>query len=374
MKRISFNADGTVSIHVGKVEIGQGIVTALAQIASEELEVPIEKIRMLPASTADSPDEGVTSGSLSIQDGGKSLRAACAEFRANKLAKDYTIVGKSAARLDLPAKIAGKPSYVQDMTLPGMLHARVVRPNRTFSKLLSLDSTIRNATLVRDGNFVGVLAEREEDAIAAAAKLKAKATWSDGPRVPDDYYGWLKEHVAERHPAKEQSDPAAKARVKKTLKAEYRKQFIAHASIGPSCAIAQMQGGKLQVWSHTQGIYGLRKDLAKVLKLPEADIVVTHAEGSGCYGHNGADDVALDAALLARAANGRPVKLQWMRDDEFAWEPYGTAMAVEMEAGLDAEGRIVSWRHDLFSNGQTHRPGRSAGVRPNPVMKLVAVK
>jgi nicotinate dehydrogenase subunit B len=362
VKRITFNADGTVSIQVGKVEIGQGIRTALAQIASEELDVPIERIHLLPTSTADSPDEGVTSGSLSIQDGGKSLRAACAEFKANKLAKDYKVVGKSAARLDLPAKIAGKPSYVQDMTLPGMLHARVVRPNRTFSKLLSLDSAIKNATLVRDGNFVGVLAEREEDAIAAAAKLKAKATWSDGPRVPDDYYGWLKEHVAERHPAKEQSDPAAKARAKTTLKAEFRKQFIAHASIGPSCAVAQMKDGKLEVWSHTQGIYGLRKDLSKVMKLPENDIVVTHVEGSGCYGHNGADDVALDAALLARAANGRPVKLQWMREDEFAWEPYGTAMAVEMEASLDAEGRIVSWRHDLFSNGQTHRPGRAEKV------------
>ena len=362
MKRITFEADGTVSIHVGKVELGQGIVTALAQIAAEELDVPIGKIRMRPASTADSPDEGVTSGSLSIQDGGRSLRAACAEFKANKAPADYKLVGKSAARLDLPGKIAGKPSYVQDMVLPGMLFGRIVRPNKPFSKLLSIDGTLPGVSIVRDGSFVGVLAEREEDAIKAAAKLKAKATWSDGPRVPDDFHGWLKEHVAERHPAKEQSDPAARARAKQTLKAEYRKQFVAHASIGPSCAIARMQGGKLELWSHTQGIYGLRKDLSKALNIPEQDIVVTHAEGSGCYGHNGADDVALDAALLARAANGRPVKLQWMRDDEFAWEPYGAAMAVEMEASLDAEGRIVSWRHDLFSNGHTHRPGRADKV------------
>jgi len=362
VKRIRFEADGTVSIHVGKVEIGQGIVTALAQIAAEELDLPIERIRMLPASTADSPDEGVTSGSLSIQDGGKSLRAACAEFKANKPSSEYRVVGKNAARLDLPGKIAGKPSYVQDLVLPGMLFGRVVRPPRSFTKLLSLDSTVKNATVVRDGNFVGVLAEREEDAIAAAAQLKAKATWSDGPRVPEDFHGWLKEHVAERLPAKEQPDPAAKARAKKTLKAEYRKQFVAHASIGPSCAVARMQGGKLEVWSHTQGIYGLRKDLAKVLSMKDDDIIVTHAEGAGCYGHNGADDVALDAALLARAANGRPVKLQWMRDDEFAWEPYGVAMAVEMEGGLDAEGRIVSWRHGLFSNGHTHRPGRADKV------------
>ena len=362
-QRIRFEADGTVSISVGKVELGQGIVTALAQIAAEELDVPLERIRMRPPSTADSPDEGVTSGSLSIQDGGKSLRAACAEFKANKLPKDYKVVGTSAVRLDLPGKIAGKPSYVQDMVLPGMLHSRVVRPNRSFSQLISLgEITTPNVQVVRDGSFVGVLAEREEDAIKAAAKLKGTAKWSDGPRVPDDFHGWLKEHVSERHPAKEQSDPAAKARAKQTLKAEYRKQFIAHASIAPSCAIARMQGGKLEVWSHTQGIYGLRKDLAKVLSMKEQDITVTHAEGAGCYGHNGADDVALDAALLAKAAGGRPVKLQWMRDDEFAWEPYGTAMAVEMEASLDAQGRIVSWRHNLFSNGHTHRPGRAEKV------------
>ena len=180
--------------------------------------------------------------------------------------------------------------------------------------------------------------------------------------MPDDYYGWLKEHVAERHPAKEQSDPAAKARAKKVLKAEYRKQFIAHASIGPSCAVAQMQGEQAAGVEPHPGHLRAQERSFKVMKIPEANIVVTHAEGAGCYGHNGADDVALDAALLARAANGRPVRLQWMREDEFAWEPYGTAMAVEMEAGLDAEGRIVSWRHDLFSNGQTHRPGRSEKV------------
>src|SRR4051794_18596680 len=154
---------------------------------------------MRPASTADSPDEGVTSGSLSIQDGGKSLRAACAEFKANKLPKDYKLVGTSAVRLDLPGKIAGKPSYVQDVVLAGMLFGRVVRPNRTFSQLVSLgEIKDANAQIVRDGSFVGVLAEREEDAVKAAAKLKATAKWSDGPRVPEDFHGWLKEHVSER--------------------------------------------------------------------------------------------------------------------------------------------------------------------------------
>ena len=159
--------------------------------------------------------------------------------------------------------------------------------------------------------------------------------------------------------SKEQADPAARARGAKHLKAAYTKPYIAHASIGPSCALARWQGKRLELWTHSQGIFNLRRDLAMVLRVPLEDIVVTHAEGAGCYGHNGADDVALDAALLARAADGRPVRVQWMRDDEFAWEPYGAAMAFELEAQLAADGRIVSWRHAFWSNGHTHRPGRA---------------
>jgi CO/xanthine dehydrogenase Mo-binding subunit len=381
-QRVHFERDGTVSIASGKVELGQGILTALAQIAAEELGVPLDKIRMLPASTAYSPDEGVTSGSLSIQEAGRALRKACAELRAllkrtgaasywdlelvtdipgdapEKPAAEYRIVGTSAARLDLPGKFAGRPSYVQDMVLPGMLHGRVVRPAFGFRKLLAVQEP-RNATLVRDGNFLGVLAEREEDAIAAAAKLRAKCTWEEAPRVPDDIHAWLKQHVAEHIVSKEKADPAAASRGGKRVKASYTKPYIAHASIGPSCALARWAGGKLEVWTHSQGIFGLRQDLAKILGMREEDIVVTHAEGAGCYGHNGADDVALDAALLARAANGRPVRLQWMREDEFAWEPYGAAMAFDLEAALDTGGSIVSWRHEFWSNGHTHRPGRA---------------
>ena len=381
-QRVHFERDGTVSIASGKVELGQGILTALAQIAAEELGVPLGKIRMLPASTACSPDEGVTSGSLSIQDAGKALRKACAELRAllkrtgaasywdlelttdipgtapEKPAAEYLIVGTSAPRLDLPAKFAGRPSYVQDIVLPGMLHGRVVRPAFDFRKLLTVEEP-KNATLVRDGNFLGVLAEREEDAIAAAAKLRAKCTWEKAPRVPDDIPAWLKQHVAERIISKEKADPTAAARGAKRVKASYTKPYIAHASIGPSCALARWTDGRLEVWTHSQGIYPLRADLAKVLKLDEMRITVTHVEGAGCYGHNGADDVALDAALLAREANARPVRLQWMREDEFAWEPYGAAMAFELEAALDASGSIVSWRHEFWSNGHTHRPGRA---------------
>jgi CO/xanthine dehydrogenase Mo-binding subunit len=359
-QRVRFEPDGTVSIATGKVELGQGITTALAQIAAEELEIELHRIRVLPVSTAYSPDEGVTSGSLSIQDGGKALRTACAEARGRKekAPSDYRIVGSSAPRLDLPAKFAGKPSYVQDMVLPGMLHARVVRPSFPYKKLLSLESP-EGISVVQNGSFVGVLAEREEDAIAAMKQLRAKAVWERGPEMPADYFAWLKAHVAQDHVSKEIKDPAAKARGVKRVQASYTKPFIAHASIGPSCALARMAGGKLEVWSHSQGIFNLRRELSMVLRMKEEDIVVQHAEGAGCYGHNGADDVALDGALLALGAGGRPVKLQWMRDDEFAWEPYGPAMLLELDAQLDAAGNVVSWHHDFWSNGCTHRPGRA---------------
>ncbi|HYG55638.1 MAG TPA: molybdopterin cofactor-binding domain-containing protein [Burkholderiales bacterium] len=401
MKRIRFERDRTVAIASGKVELGQGINTALAQIAAEELDVAIERIRIVPPSTAYSPDEGYTSGSLSIQEGGKGMRQACVEVRASLLAHaaqllgapvgelivedgtiraknggavtywecaaeadaeapagagvkpagGYRIVGKSAARIDLPAKIAGRPAYVHDMTLPGMLYARVVRPNRYFRKLISFEKP-QGVTVVQDGSFVGLLAEREETVIAALKKVKA--TW-EYTAVPDDMHAWLRGNVTERLVAKEVKGGGSG----KVLKASYTKPFIAHASIGPSCAVARMRDGKLEVWTHSQGIFGLRHELALVLNLPIESIVVTHAEGAGCYGHNGADDVALDAALLARAANGRPVKLQWTREDEFAWEPYGGAMCMDMEAALDEDGSIVSWKHELWSNGHTHRPGRS---------------
>ena len=380
-QRVHFEPDGTVSVATGKVELGQGITTALAQIAAEELGVPLEKIRVLPPSTDYSPDEGVTSGSLSIQDGGKGLRKACAELRAllaksgkksywelevagkdipaeapEKPAAEYRVVGTNAPRVDLPGKFAGRAAYVHDMVLPGMLHARLLRPPRPGAQLVSLPD---HPGLLRDGSFAAVVAKREEEAIEAAKKLRAKAVWSGAPEIPADYHAWLKAHVTESKVTKESVDEQARARGVTRRVAEYRKPFIAHGSIGPSCAIARMRGDTLEVWSHTQGIFGLRQEIAMVLRMPEEKIVVHHAEGAGCYGHNGADDVGLDAALLTRLLGGKPVRLQWTREDEFAWEPYGPAMAVALDALLDGSGNIVSWRHDLWSNGHTHRPGRS---------------
>ncbi|TMB25783.1 MAG: xanthine dehydrogenase family protein molybdopterin-binding subunit, partial [Deltaproteobacteria bacterium] len=255
-QRVHFERDGTVTVATGKVELGQGITTAFLQIAADELGLPLERIRILPASTAYSPDEGFTAGSLSIQDGGKALRKTCAELRAllaksgkksywdltgfdipgegpEKPAADYRVVGTNAMRVDLPAKIAGRPAYIQDITLPGMLHARMLRPPRPFAKLLSVPDPPPGVELVRDGSFGAVLAAREEDAIEAAKKLRAKAQWSDGPAIPRDIHRWLKANVTESNVAKEKVDAAAKARSVKGLQAEYHKPFLCHASIGP---------------------------------------------------------------------------------------------------------------------------------------------
>jgi len=407
--------DGTVSIFSGKVEIGQGISTALAQIAAEELGITLDRIRMVTADTAASPDEGVTSGSLSIQDSGVALRRACAHARALLLEsaaarlgvsvrdlqvadgairaadrstsfwecaddalfdcevdettglrspRDYRVVGKPAARRDLPDKIAGRPRFIQDMTLPGMLYGRMVRPPHDFAELISLDdSKLRSmpglAAIVRDGGFVGVLAEREDVAISAQRALRLTASWREVNPLPRDVHGWLREHAAEHRVISEKENADAKSRATRVLQASYTKPYISHASIGPSCAIAQIDDGKLMVWSHSQGIFNLRRDLALALGMREDTIVVRHAEGAGCYGHNGADDAALDAALLARAAGGRPVQVQWMRDDEFAWAPCGPAMALSLRAALDAHGDIVDWEHELWSNGHSSRPGRA---------------
>ncbi len=409
--------DGTVSIYSGKVEIGQGILTALAQIAAEELGIALERIRMVPADTAVSPDEGVTSGSLSIQDSGVALRRACAQARALLLERaaarigvspgdlrvedgsvqaagrstsfwecaddvsfdceideiaalrsprDYRVVGKPAPRGDLPDKIAGRPRFIQDMTLPGMLYGRIVRPPHNFAGLIALDdSKVKSmpglAAIVRDGGFVGVLAEREDVAISAQRALRLTASWRESDPPPRDVYAWLKEHAAEHRVISERENADAKSRAAKVLEASYTKPYISHASIGPSCAIAQIDEGKLLVWTHSQGIFNLRRDLALALAMHEDAIVVRHAEGAGCYGHNGADDAALDAALLARAAGGRPVQVQWMRDDEFAWAPCGPAMALSLRAALDSQGNIVLWQHELWSNGHSSRPGRSQG-------------
>ena len=409
--------DDRVAVRPGKVEIGQGVVTALAQVAAEELDVALERIVMIPADTAASPNEGMTAGSQSIEQSGEALRYACAEVRdillqeaarrfgvslerlsvddgvirvrgetrqitywelpsaellareasaqvRPKAAAEFRLVGRPVPRRDIPAKVSGA-AYVHDIELPGMLHGRVLRPATYRANLTAFDdAAVRSlpgvVALVRDGSFVGIVAEREEQAVTALRVAAQHARWDEPNDLPDP--ARLHEDLArlpiEDSIAHEKTDAQARQRGRRTLEAVYTKPYIAHAAIGPSCALARFDAGRYEIWCHSQGIFPLRTDLAKVLQVEPADIVVRHADGAGCYGHNGADDAALDAALLARALPGRPVRVQWMREDEFAWEPYGPAMRVAMAAALDDAGNIVDWTHDLWSNPHSGRPGR----------------
>jgi nicotinate dehydrogenase subunit B len=417
---LRINPDGTVTAFTGKVEIGQGIVTALAQIVADELDVDLARVEMVSGDTSRTPDEGVTSGSRSLEESGAALRFACAEARSilletasaklgapasslrvedgvvlapngsratygelttqatlkreatakvkPKPASQHRFIGKSVQRRDIPAKVTGGAAYVHDLRLPGMLFGRVVRPPSPRARLVSVDERAAKKlpgviAVARDGSFFAVAAEREEQAIAAAAALRKSAKWQQAATLPPSgrkLFDHLRQQPAQDLVVSEKNDAAAAA--VKTLQANFTRPFQAHAAIGPSCAVAQWQEGKLHVWSHTQGPFPLRGELAKALKLPASDITVTHREGSGCYGHNGADDVALDAALCARAAGSRPVKLQWMRDDEFRWEPYGSAMAISLRGSLDEKGNVVEFRNELWSHTHSTRPGESDGT------------
>ncbi len=413
--------NGTVTIFTGKIELGQGIGTALSQIAADELDVDLARIDVVTGDTARTPNEGQTAGSLSVEHSGTALRFACAEARhllfsaaaaklgvpapelkvsdgtitaqggatatywelsgevnlareatatvKPKLPSEHTWVGKSIARRDIPKKFTGGAAYVQDVRLPGMLFGRVVRPPSPGAQLISIDESAARrlpgiVAVVRDGSFVAVAAEREEQAIRARDALKKSARWRETSALPPAGDALYQHMMARPGPpaqtVSEKKSPTA-APVK-TLAAVYTRPYQCHGSIGPSCALAQWQGGQLTVWTHSQGVFPLRADLAKVFGMDAKDIRCIHVEGAGCYGHNGADDVALDAALVARATGSRPVKLQWMRDDEFQWEPYGSAMVMKLSGGLDAHGGIVDWTHELWSHPHSTRPGPADGV------------
>jgi nicotinate dehydrogenase subunit B len=285
---------------------------------------------------------------------------------APKAPAEHKIVGKFAPRRDIPAKVTGGAAYVQDIRLPGMLHGRVVRPPRYGAKLEGYDEAAAKRlpgviAVVRNGSFLGVIAEREEQAINARDALIKSARWSGGTSLPDpaNLYQQLLSLPMEDKVISDKQAPLPEGAT--ALEATYHRPYMAHASIGPSCSLAQVESGKLTVWTHSQGVFPLRATLAKALDMPPAAIRCIHAEGSGCYGHNAADDVALDAALLARGAPGRPVRVQWMRDDEFAWEPYGPAMVMRTRAALK-DGRIVDWNYDVWSNTHNMRPGDPDGV------------
>lgn len=418
---LRINPNGTVTVFTGKIELGQGIATAIAQVAADELEVDYKRIEMVTGDTARTPDEGVTAGSLSMEQSGTAVRFACAEARQMLLGaaaarlgvaadqlrvadgtitapnggkatywdvstdamlkreataqvkprgpEGYKYVGQSLIRRDIPPKFTGGSAYVQDLRLPGMLHGRVVRGPAPRSELVSYDEKGVRAmpgvvAVVRDGNFLAVAAEREEQAIAAREALKASSVWMRPelpPTLADRFDRKDPDLPSEDRVVNEKKGPPVPAGAK-TLSARYTKPYQLHASMSPSCAVAQWQGEAIKVWTHSQGVYPLRGDMARALRIPESRITCTHMEGAGCYGQNGADDVAFDSVLVARATGGRPVKLQWMRDDEFMWEPFGSPMIMDLRASVDAAGRIVDWNHELWSYPHTTRPGSRDGV------------
>ncbi|MBM3218812.1 MAG: xanthine dehydrogenase family protein molybdopterin-binding subunit [Candidatus Rokubacteria bacterium] len=418
---IAIEPNGRVTIFTGKIELGQGIGTALSQIAADELDVELARIDVVHGDTACTPNEGQTAGSLSVEQSGTAVRFACAEARhillsaaASKLGapatelkvSDGTVaapggasvtywdlasaadfkreasakvtpkpasarkwVGKSVGRRDIPKKFTGGAAYVQDLRLPRMLFGRVVRPPSPGATLTAVDEgAVKRlpgvVAVVRDGNFLAVAAEREEQAIRARETLKRTAKWTETASLEpsgDALFRHLMSATAPAHTVVDKTSPIA-ATPAKTLEAVYTRPYQCHASLGPSCAVAQWQEGALTVWTHSQGVFPLRADLAKAFAIDAKRIRCIHAEGAGCYGHNGADDVALDAALLARAVDGRPVKVQWMRDDEFQWEPYGSAMVMKLAGGVDAQGHVVAWSHEVWSHPHSTRPGSSSGV------------
>jgi CO/xanthine dehydrogenase Mo-binding subunit len=413
---VGFAEPGRVRVSTGRVEIGQGVLTAMRQIAAEELEVNPERIVLQTGDTDLTPNEGYTAGSQSIQFGGVALRLACAEVRGLfldhaaaafgyaradlavrdgaiidrggasghdywslaaavdlgrhatgrapiKPASGYRVVGQSARRVDLAAKVFGEPAFVHDMALDGMVHARIVRQPRRSATIKAVDeAAIRRAAktpieLLRDGNFLAILGADETTVEAVAAVAPGHVAWDgvDPINPAQEEARWLLQQPSiDRVVGAPPAGPAPKATRRA---ATYTRMHIAHASIAPSCALALYRDGHLQVWTHTQGVYPLKAALARTLKLDPAAISVRHVQGPGCYGHNGADDAAADAAVIAVRRPGIPVRVRWRREEEFAFEPVSPAMVVTVEAALDDAGHPADWTTEIWSGRHGSRPG-----------------
>ncbi len=416
---LAIDAGGRVTIYSGKVELGTGVATALRQLAAGGLDVAFADTRLVQADTALTPDLGYTAGSKTLQSGGTQLahaarlaRAALIERAAAHLgvaantlttARGHVVgnaalsaqrlpyaaliadgidlpldaelpafapgvyrgpVGQSIAREDIPAKIAGRFTYMQDLVVPGMWHGRVIRPPTTgaFSpdaaRLIAIDASDlpEAAHVVRVGRFVGVVAASEWQAMQAAERLRL--TWDTTMTVPagDALFAHLETLPATRDVIRD-TGPAALGSDAHT--ATYHWPFQSHDSIGPSAAIADVGPDGVHIWSGTQGVYPLRAALVELLG--RDDIRVSYVEASGCYGHNGADDAAADAALLSRAV-GRPVRVQWSRADEHGWAPLGCAMRMRLGATLGNDGAITAWQFDNRTPTHLNRPAKQLGA------------
>ena len=409
---VAFEPDRRVRLMVGKVELGQGVLTALAQIAADELDVAPERLHVISGDTANAPDEWYTVGSLSIEVSGASVRIAAAEVRQafvaqlaaelkcdpaelsvadgrflrgqkdtghnywglaarvdlarrvtgdapTKHASELRVVGRNLARLDLPAKISGAP-FIQDLAPAGLLHARVLRQPHRGARLVSLDeAAVRRAAkdvqIVREGDFVALVAGEEAAATAAHATAQRTTFWDGGtPSAADS--GAPQRLLASPSVDRVSETGTAARSGTRVHQALYSRPFTAHASIGPSCALARFADGRLEVTTHAQGPFLLRAALAEVLKLDPKNVYVRHHQAAGCYGHNGADDAAVDAALIAMRLPGKPIRVLWSREDELSASPFGPAMAVKLTAALDASNRPVEWTIDVWSGVHEQRP------------------
>ncbi|HEY3452967.1 MAG TPA: molybdopterin cofactor-binding domain-containing protein [Bryobacteraceae bacterium] len=404
---LAIGGDGAVTIYTSKVDVGTGVATAICQMAAEELGIPMARFSVVQGDTALTPDHGGTGGSSGVPRGGVHIRQAAATAReallnmaAERLKRpaaeltladgrvqpggitiasliggkrlalkidpkapmkkpaEYTVVGKPFLRPDVPAKCTGRQTYIQDFSVPGMLHGRVVRPPGLQAKLLSVDeSSIRgipDVRVVRIESFLGVVAKDEWAAIRAARELKAQ--WSDWRELPGS--DGLERFVREGEVGREQTivnrgdaASALQANGAKQLSATYYWPFQSHASLGPSCAVADVrEEGTTTIWTSSQGPHNLRKFLAKMFGIPAEKMRVVFVQGAGSYGRNGNDDAAADALLLSRAVK-QPVRVQWMREDEHGWDPKGPAQLLDVKGALDAEGRIAAWQTEMWIPG-----------------------
>ena len=409
---IKIDRGGKVTVYTGKVELGTGVRTALLQIAAEELDMAPSLITFLTADTGASPDEGLTAGSHTIADSGSALLNASAQVRGlllNAAARHFgvdsaalvahnaiieapdgrsmtygdavglvdlhrpalavsplknpatfDVIGKSLPRVDIPRKVTGGVSYVQDMLMPGMVHARVVMPpvyearlmHTNTPEILKMPGVLK---AIRNGSMLAVVAKGEWQAVQAQRALAAGSKWTEGRALPNPatVHRDLKT-IATQHIEITNTHTATSPAVK-TLGAKFTKRYMLHGSIGPSCSVGLFKDGEMTIWTHSQGVYPLRDGLAEMLSMPKDRIRCVHVEGSGCYGHNGADDVAAHAALIAREMEGHPVRVQWMREQENTWDHYTPAMVTEVSASLDANGSIVDWNYALWSSSHNER-------------------
>ncbi len=421
---IKVKPNGFIEIRIGKVDIGQKISHAATRLVAEELDVNVERILVVPANTANGPNEGMTSGSNSIEESGNAIRLVAAtarsyllnraaellkvdpkelsindgtiktlstnqtitywELQGNKLFEieiDHKanfkphrlthLIGRASIPNDINDIVSGKHSFVQDMSMPGMLHARIIRPPHPYARLKSVNEdileklSIRGFYIVRNGSFIAIAGEDEYSVIKAVHTLKNTLTWAakrdlgqqtisqqltSNKRISMPVIDGIPKNIPVSPPHIPSEDS------KLNHECRYERPYIMHGSIGPSAALVLFKENRFQIWTHSQGIHLLRLTIAEFLSLSIDDITVYHRPGPGCYGHNGADDAALDAVLVAQTLKGKPILLKWSREDEHAWEPYGSAMIMDLSASVDNQNSIVAWSHETYSDTHVSRP------------------